>query len=95
MLQVPWKVQLLVSSIEEAAKYSALTATRCGEADNDAEALGPSTQLQHISLAVVAAAVAVSALVDVMYRAAYASAISKGLSTVAAPQQDELAAVAP
>jgi hypothetical protein len=77
VLQVPWKVQLLVSSIEEAAKYAALHATRCHGAGNDAGARGLSTQLHHISLAVVAAAVAVSALVDVMYRAAYAKAISK------------------
>jgi hypothetical protein len=73
--QVPWRVQLLVSSIEEAAKYAALTAGPCSAADDAAAQRAPAP-LHHISLAVVAVAVVVSCLVEVLYRSAYASATS-------------------
>jgi hypothetical protein len=61
-------VQLLVSSIEEAAKYAALAAAPC----NVPGAQLPSWQYARNGLVVVAVAVAVCSLVEVLYLSAYA-----------------------
>jgi hypothetical protein len=71
---VSWKVQLLVSSIEEAAKYSALTAAPCN-GDAQLSACKPSWQYARISLGVVGTAVVVSCLMEGLYVLAYASVL--------------------
>jgi hypothetical protein len=75
VLQVPWKVQLMVSSLEEAAKYAALTSAP-HSGDGSAEGLHlPSWLYARISITVVAAAVVVSWLVEFAQVLAYASAV--------------------
>jgi hypothetical protein len=74
LLQVSWKVQLLVSSIEEAGRYAALTAAprEWGVAGGPEGAQLPSRQYARLSLTVVAAAVASSSLMEALYQSAYA-----------------------
>jgi hypothetical protein len=69
VLQVPWKVQLLVTSIEEASKYTALAvAALCRKEGSALAPRLPSWQQACTSLlSVVVTAVAVSCAVEAVY----------------------------
>jgi hypothetical protein len=75
--QVPWRVQLLVSALEEAAKYAAVIAAPCNATDVHL----PSGLYARNGVAVVAAAVAVCWLVEALYLAAYAWCFEARAST--------------
>jgi hypothetical protein len=75
-----------VSSIEEAAKYSALSTAPCSGAAEMLSACKPSWQYARISLGVVGTAVVVSCLMEGLYVLAYASVLD---AAAAAGMQEE------
>jgi hypothetical protein len=80
-------VQLLVSSIEEAAKYAALTAAPCSGAAALRSACKPSWQYARTSLSVVGMAVVVTCLMEGLYVLAYSSTVGAGSSQEAGAAQ--------